>query len=137
MAAAFIAPASGTYLIQVTGPAQNNSGNSHLELQFSVLPGNSNSLMTLMGTQTVLGSGGMSVATYTDPAALPGATINQLMPTSDPVVLRSSSGLTMRSSRPYSNIVGNSVGFTDFLNLNTGVTIDPKHSPRPSGQCSP
>ncbi len=41
MAAAFPAPASGTYLIRVTGPAEDNSDNSALELQFSVLPGNS------------------------------------------------------------------------------------------------
>ena len=50
-------------------------------MQFSVLPGNSNSLLTLMETQTVQGSNGTTVATYTDPAAPPEATIAQLLPT--------------------------------------------------------
>ena len=126
MAAALIAPASGTYLIRISDPAQNNSDDSHLEMQFSVLPGNSNSLLTLMGTQTVQGSGGMSVATYTDPAALPGATIDQLLPTSDPEVAAEQQQAYNALVQAAENLVGNSVGFTDFLNLNTGVTIDPK-----------
>ncbi len=50
-------------------------------MQFSVLPGNSNSLLTLMGTQAVQGGGGTTVATYTDPAVPPEATIDQLLPT--------------------------------------------------------
>ena len=67
MAAAFIAPEAGTYLIRITGPAQGNSANSAVELQFSVLPGNSNSLLTLMGSQTVQGSGGTTVASLYRP----------------------------------------------------------------------
>ena len=127
MAAAFIAPASGTYLIRITGPAQGNSANSAVQLQFSVLPGNSNSLLTLVGTQTVQGGGGTTVDAYTDPAAPPGATINQLLPTSDPQVAAYQQQAYQALVQAAKDIVGPSESFTDFLNLNTGVTITPEH----------
>jgi hypothetical protein len=127
MAAAFIAPASGTYLIRIAGPSQNNGDNSAVELQFSVLPGNSNSLLTLIGTQTVQGGGGTTVPTYTDPAALPGATIEQLVAASDPGI---DPGVLAEVSTAYGAFVAaakflltSKVSFTDFLDINTGVDL--------------
>ncbi len=127
MAAAFIAPEAGTYLIRITGPAQGNSANSAVELQFSVLPGNSNSLLTLMGSQTVQGSGGTTVAAYIDPAAPPGASISQLLPTPDPALELVAYKALVKAAQVYvsQNYPGES--FTDFLNFNTGVTISPQH----------
>ena len=134
MAAAFPAPASGTYLIRITGPAQNNSDNSAVKLQFSVLPGNSNSLLTLMGTQAVQGGGGTTVAAYTDPAAPPGATIRQLLPIYDPNVdpltmaeVPTAYQALVQAGQDYVSRNYPSESFTDFLNLNTGVTITPQH----------
>jgi hypothetical protein len=127
MAAAFVAPEAGTYLIRITGPAQGNSANSAIELQFSVLPGNSNSLLTLIGTQTVQGGRGTTVAAYTDPAAPPGASISQLLPTPDPALELVAYKALVKAAQVYvsQNYPGES--FTDFLNVNTGVTISPQH----------
>jgi hypothetical protein len=130
MAAAFVAPASGTYLIRITGPAKDNDDNSAVDLQFSVLPGDSNSLLTLMGTQAVQGGGGTSVASYVDPAAPPGATIDQLLPTDDPQVAedqQTAYQALVKAAKDYVSANYPSESFTDFLNVNTGVTITPQH----------
>jgi hypothetical protein len=126
MAAAFPAPASGTYLIRITiaGPAQVDSNTSpSLELQFSVLPGNSNSLLTLMGSQAVQGGGGTTVASYIDPNAPPPgvtteATINQLLPTSDPQVaadLWPAYQALVQAANDYVHAHYPGESFTDFL----------------------
>jgi hypothetical protein len=111
-------------------------------MQFSVLPGNSNSLQTLMGTQAVQGGGVTTLATYTDPAAPPGATIRQLLPEYDPYVDPLTMALVptaydalVQAARDYvqgnpnAGIPAHYPGetFTDFLNVNTGVTITPDH----------
>ena len=95
-------------------------------LQFSVFPGDSNSLLTLMGSQAVQG-GAATVASYIDPAAPPGATINQLLPTSDPRVAKDQQQAYQALVQAAKDIVGPSESFTDFLNVNTGVTITPQH----------
>ena len=127
MAAAFVAPEAGSYLIRITGPAHGNSANSAVEMQFSVLPGNSNSLLTLIGTQTVQGGGGTTVAAYTDPAAPPGASIIQLLPTRDPALELVAYKALVKAAQVYvrQNYPGES--FTDFLNLDTAVNISPQH----------
>jgi hypothetical protein len=136
MAAAFPAPASGTYLIRITipGPTSSTTNSPSLEFQFSVLPGNSNSLLTLMGTQAVQGGGGTSMASYIDPTApSPGvtteATINQLLPGSDPQVtpyLWQAYQALVQAAKDYVLIHYPSQSFTDFLNVDTGVTITPQ-----------
>ena len=128
MAAVLIAPMTGTYLIRISDQAQTNVDDSDLQMQISVLPGNSNSLLTLMQTQTVQGSFEDTVATYTDPSAPPEATIAQLLP-GYPDATRAYAAL-VRAARDYmaaNNTIYDGETFTDFLNINTGVTITPQH----------
>jgi len=130
MAAAYPAPMSGTYLIRVTGPAQGNADNADLLLQFSILPGQSNSLLTLMGAQSVQGGNGAVVASYTDPSTAPGATINQLLPTTDPQVAADQAlayQALVAAAVDYVAANYKSESFTDFLNVDTGVNITPQH----------
>jgi hypothetical protein len=125
MAAAFIAPADGTYLIRIVGPSRGNAANAALQLQFSMLPGTSNSLLTLMNTVSVQGGGGATMATYTDPAAPPHAGIGVLLPSGDPVVTAyrlQAYGALVQAAKDY---LGSNVSFTDFLDVDSGVNITP------------
>src|SRR5262249_16854662 len=126
-AAAFPAPASGTYLIRITGPARNNGDNAKVQVQFSVLPGNSNSLLTLMQTETVQGAAGTTAASYVDPAAPPGSPIAQLLPTNDPQHQDKAYQALVQAAEDYVSAQYPSESFTDFLNIDTGVKITPEH----------
>ena len=128
MAAALIAPMTGTYLIRISDQAQTNIDDSDVQMQISVLPGTSNSLLTLMQTQTVQGTFGDTLATYSDPSAPPEATIAQLLP-GYPDATRAYTAL-VQAAKDYMANNSTTYGgesFTDFLNINTGVTITPQH----------
>jgi hypothetical protein len=79
-----------------------------------------------MGTQAVQGGGVTTLATYTDPAAPPGATINQLLPSSNPQVAADQQQAYAALVQAAKNLLGNSVSFNDFLNVNLGTTITPQ-----------
>jgi hypothetical protein len=83
-----------------------------------------------MGSQAVQGGGGTTAAAYTDPAAPPGATISQLLPSSDPQVTadrQQAYAALVQAAKDYVGANYSSESFTDFLDLNTGVTIKPAH----------
>jgi hypothetical protein len=83
-----------------------------------------------MGSQAVQGTAGATVAAYSDPAAPPGATVSDLLPTSDPKVAADRQQAYQALVQAATDYVKNqypSETFNDFLDLNTGVTILPDH----------